>query len=95
MLFLAPDLGALGYLAGRRAGALTYNLTHTEIGPLLLVAFGLTMTPELLPVAIIWLAHIGFDRLLGYGLKYPSSFHRTHLGEIGRKPQPATEIQSG
>ena len=30
----------------------------------------------------IWLAHIGFDRMLGYGLKYPSGFKDTHLGRL-------------
>jgi hypothetical protein len=34
-------------------------------------------------VALIWLAHIGFDRALGYGLKYKAGFGFTHLGRIG------------
>lgn len=33
-------------------------------------------------VALIWLLHIGFDRAIGYGLKYPSSFKETHLGRV-------------
>ena len=33
-------------------------------------------------VALIWLAHIGMDRLLGYGLKYPSAFKDTHLQRV-------------
>ena len=34
--------------------------------------------------AVIWTAHIAFDRTLGYGLKLPAGFHHTHLGRIGR-----------
>lgn len=85
VLFLAPDLGFLGYLAGPRVGAATYNALHTYASP---VALGLAATawaaPAVLGVAAIWVAHIGFDRLLGYGLKYASGFNETHLGPIGR-----------
>jgi hypothetical protein len=35
------------------------------------------------------LAHVGMDRAVGYGLKYPTAFGRTHLGVVGRKPGPA------
>jgi hypothetical protein len=35
--------------------------------------------------ALIWLAHIGMDRSLGYGLKLPTAFQDTHLGRIGRR----------
>jgi hypothetical protein len=84
-LFLLPDLAFFGYLAGSRAGALAYNATHSYVGPLGLLAAGLLGgVPLLLPVALIWLAHIGFDRVLGYGLKYAGSFRQTHLGTIGR-----------
>lgn len=41
--------------------------------------------PALLCAATIWCAHIGFDRALGYGLKYAEGFGFTHLGRIGRK----------
>ncbi len=80
-LILAPDLGMVGYLAGPRAGAIGYNATHTYLAPLLLggvgVAFGVPLAEA---VALIWAAHIGVDRALGFGLKYPGSFGRTHLG---------------
>ena len=33
-------------------------------------------------LALIWLAHIGADRLLGYGLKYPTAFTDTHLQRV-------------
>ena len=83
--FLAPDLAFLGYLAGPRVGALSYNATHSTIGPALLVSLALLAAPEVLPFGAIWLAHVGFDRMLGYGLKYPSAFGHTHLGAVGRE----------
>ena len=43
-----------------------------------------TAEPLILSIAMIWLAHIGFDRALGYGLKYESGFGFTHLGRIGK-----------
>jgi len=84
-LFLAPDLSFLGYLGGPRAGAVLYNAAHTLAGPLLLAAAGtLVMGDILVPLSLIWAAHIGFDRLLGYGLKYAAGFGFTHLGRVGR-----------
>jgi hypothetical protein len=86
LLFLAPDLSMLGYLIGPRAGAAVYNVAHTTALalPLALAGF-LAGEPAVLAVALIWIAHIGFDRALGYGLKYPSGFGDTHLGRIGRR----------
>ncbi|HRP07698.1 MAG TPA: DUF4260 domain-containing protein [Gemmatimonadales bacterium] len=85
LFFLAPDLSFAGYLAGPRPGATIYNMAHSYIGPLIALAIGvLTSGPLATTAATIWLAHIGFDRALGYGLKYPSSFGDTHLGRIGR-----------
>ena len=68
LLFLAPDLSFLGWLAGPRAGAVVYDLVHNLGGPLALALAGLAM-PSLLPLALIWTAHIAADRLLGYGLR--------------------------
>jgi hypothetical protein len=82
-LFLAPDLSFAAYLFGPRAGAFAYNAMHSTIGPLMLLSAGI-FAPMAAPVALIWLAHLGFDRALGYGLKYPSAFADTHLGRIGR-----------
>ncbi|MBO0751473.1 MAG: DUF4260 domain-containing protein [Bradyrhizobiaceae bacterium] len=85
-LFLAPDVSMLAYLAGPRAGAAVYNAAHTYALPLPLLAAGLlTGAPTLTAAALIWIAHIGFDRALGYGLKYASGFGDTHLGRIGRR----------
>lgn len=83
VLFLAPDLSMLGYLGGPRLGSLTYDLVHTYVGPLTLGTIGLLGGYETaLQVALIWAAHIGLDRLLGYGLKYPTGFKDTHLQRI-------------
>ncbi len=85
ILFLAPDLSFLAYVAGARAGAIAYNLLHTLAGPILLALAGLFVPYEpAMAVALIWLAHCGIDRALGYGLKYPAGFGFTHLGRIGR-----------
>jgi hypothetical protein len=37
-----------------------------------------------LSLGLIWCAHIGLDRAIGYGLKYGASFGHTRLGRIGR-----------
>jgi hypothetical protein len=85
VLVLAPDLSFFGYLAGPRIGALAYNAAHSLIGPVLLAAVGILLQDNLLTaVAAIWIAHIGFDRALGYGLKYGEGFTFTHLGRIGK-----------
>src|SRR5258706_8485917 len=85
LLFLVPDLSFAGYLAGPRLGALTYNAMHATIAPLLLGATGLALALSIAAnLSLIWLAHIGFDRALGYGLKHAKGFGFTHLGRIGR-----------
>ena len=84
LLFLAPDLSLLGYLGGSRVGAVIYNLMHTYAAPVLL-GFALLLGGQPIAVAVIWAAHVGFDRFVGYGLKYPDAFSHTHLGSIGRK----------
>ena len=86
ILFLAPDLSFAGYLAGPRIGAIVYNAAHSYIAPTLLAIASLgTASPRTLSVALIWLAHIGIDRALGYGLKYSEGFGFTHLGRIGKQ----------
>ena len=85
MLFLAPDISMLFYLFGARVGAAAYNAAHSTLGPLALaVVSPIALHLDLLPIAFIWLAHIGLDRALGYGLKRASGFSDTHLGSIGR-----------
>ena len=85
VLILAPDLAMLGYLGGPRLGATAYNLVHSYAGPAVLAVIGALTASAAFGVALIWTAHIGLDRLLGYGLKYPTAFGHTHLGMVGRK----------
>lgn len=83
VFLLAPDLSALGYLFGARAGSVAYNLAHTIIWPILIGVVGWQSGWSwAAPVALIWLAHIGMDRMIGYGLKYPDSSKRSHLQEV-------------
>jgi len=83
VLVLAPDLSMLGYLAGSRVGAVSYDLVHTYVAPVLLAAAGVTWDSDTaLKLALIWLTHIGVDRAVGYGLKYPSDFQDTHLQRV-------------
>ena len=83
LLALAPDVGALGYLAGARVGAAVYDATHLEALPVALAVVGLLAGNDLcLELALIWLAHIGIDRAIGYGLKYPTHHKDTHLQRV-------------
>jgi hypothetical protein len=83
VLFLAPDLSFAGYLAGPRIGAYAYDALHTTIGPLALGAAGVVAGERLaIEIALVWLGHIGMDRALGYGLKYPTAFKDTHLQRV-------------
>ncbi len=91
-LFLVPDLAAIGYLAGTRVGAMAYNAVHATMLPTALGIVGLaTDSTTTMLLALIWLFHIGIDRLAGYGLKYPDAFGNTHLGFKGR----GTSAQGG
>lgn len=84
-LFLAPDISFVAYLLNPRVGAVAYNALHSYMGPVMLglVAY-FAVSPQLWPVVLIWVAHIGFDRAVGYGLKYETAFGDTHLGYKGR-----------
>jgi hypothetical protein len=83
LLFLAPDVGMVGYLGGSRAGAVLYDLLHTSLLPAGLAVMGVVAdSRSAVAVALIWLAHIGMDRALGFGLKYPTGFRDTHLGRV-------------
>ena len=86
ILLLVPDVGMLGYLAGAKVGAIAYDVFHTLVGPTALLILGVaTGGTGLTAVAMIWFAHIGLDRALGYGLKYGDSFNHTHLGANDRR----------
>lgn len=87
LLFLAPDLAMLGYLANRPIGTAAYNAVHSTIGPVALALAGMALgRPVDVALALIWVAHIGFDRMLGFGLKYPTAFGDSHLGPFGKSP---------
>ena len=93
-LWLVPDLSMLGYLISPCRGARIYNAFHTYVVPgTLALAAMLLRAQGLLPFALIWVNHIGVDRVLGYGLKYPEGFRWTHLGRLGRGQQKATQLQ--
>lgn len=82
-LLLAPDFAMLGYIANPRAGAAAYNLFHTIVFPIALALAGFALgQPLLLQIGLIWLAHIGMDRTVGYGLKYSTAFKDTHLQRV-------------
>jgi hypothetical protein len=84
LLLLVPDLLMVGYARSARTGALFYNLAHSYPAPALLGALALwSGSPLWQGVALVWFAHIGMDRALGYGLKYDDGFQHTHLGRIG------------
>jgi hypothetical protein len=86
LLFFVPDLSFLAYLSDAKFGALVYNAAHSYMAPVTLLTFGFGLaSPLTLSIALIWLAHIGLDRALGYGLKYAAGFGFTHLGRIGRQ----------
>ena len=84
-LWLTPDLSFFGYMAGPRIGSYCYNAVHSYLLPVALTIVGLWFhQTALLPFALIWFNHIGVDRLLGYGLKYPRGFGSTHLSRLSR-----------
>jgi hypothetical protein len=89
-LWIAPDLSMLGYLDSPCRGARVYNAFHTYVLPaiLALAALGLHLHGLVLPIALIWINHIGVDRALGYGLKYAEGFGWTHLGRPGKTGNP-------
>ena len=83
LLVLTPDLAMIGYKVNPRVGSFAYNAVHTSAFPLALLVVGwVTGGMTVVHLALIWLAHIGIDRALGYGLKYPTEFKDTHLQRV-------------
>jgi hypothetical protein len=86
LVFFAIDVSMSGYLINKKIGALVYNIGHTLIVPILIyLAARITDSGELTMLSLVWFAHIGLDRALGYGFKLPAGFKHTHLGTIGVK----------
>ncbi len=81
LLFLMPDVSLLGYaLPNKKIAAAIYNAVHSYVFPLALGVLAWSSARPLAgELALIWLAHISFDRLLGFGLKSPAEFRRTHI----------------
>ena len=93
LLLLTPDFSMLGALRGPVFGARMYNAAHTYAVPAVLGTLAwLAGASWLVPFALIWVAHIGMDRAVGYGLKYPGLDHHTHLGLIGKAKRKADKL---
>jgi hypothetical protein len=83
MLLLVPDISMAGYAFNPKTGAKVYNIFHTYSVSLVVVISGLLLSNStLIAIGLIWTAHIGMDRMLGYGLKYPTHFKDTHLNRV-------------
>lgn len=83
LLLLWPDIAIVAYAINLKTGSMVYNLIHTYFFPLLLAGVAITADfPLGYQFALIWLAHIGMDRMVGYGLKYPTDFKDTHLNRV-------------
>ena len=86
VFLLAPDVSMLGYLINPKVGAISYNIAHHKAIAIAILVIGFLLPSTGLQfVGIIMFGHSSMDRLLGYGLKFPDSFHHTHLGYIGGK----------
>jgi Domain of unknown function (DUF4260) len=86
LLLLGPDISMLGYLAGDKIGAWSYNLFHHKGIAIALIAAGFMIDNDaLIIIGVILFGHASMDRVAGYGLKYENGFKFTHLGEIGKK----------
>lgn len=85
ILFFAFDISIVGYLFSNRIGALLYNFGHSLIMPSFLVVIYLVLgNNTALGLGCLWFAHVGFDRAMGFGLKFSSGFMHTHLGDMGK-----------
>ena len=83
VLLFIPDISMVGYLRNKRLGAFFYNVVHNYMLPILLIAGGaLLKNSFIMQLGIILFAHVGLDRFLGYGLKYPTNFKDTHLQKL-------------
>ena len=81
LLFLAPDVFMLGYLANNKIGAITYNIGHHKGIAITVATIGLLLHNDyILLSGIILFGHAAMDRIFGYGLKHFTGFKHTHLG---------------
>ena len=83
LLLLWPDIAVVAYAINTSMGTAVYNMLHTYIFPIILITVSILLSWSFgIQFALIWFAHIGMDRLFGYGLKYPSAFKDTHLTRL-------------
>ena len=95
LTLLAPDISAVGYLGGARLGARLYNIAHVTPLPAAAIALGWWQhIPLVAALGLVWLAHIGLDRLLGYGLKYNDNLQHTHLSWKTSRPRTPARTAS-
>lgn len=81
LLFFSPDISMVGYIAGNRIGAFTYNIFHHRAIGLVIASAGFFMQEEIITaIGLLLFAHSSFDRMLGFGLKYNDGFTHTSLG---------------
>lgn len=84
LLFFLPDISFTAYLINTKIGSWVYNILHHKGIMIGLILAGYFAEIEwLLAVGIVFLGHAAFDRVFGYGLKFPDDFKHTHLGRIG------------
>lgn len=87
VLFFVPDVSLFAYAGGPRLGAIVYNLLHHRGVGIVAYMLGVLVPSDLFQlVGLVILGHASFDRIFGYGLKYPDAFKHTHLGWIGGAP---------
>ncbi|HVH64274.1 MAG TPA: DUF4260 family protein [Candidatus Dormibacteraeota bacterium] len=82
---IAPDISLLiGASSGLQRGQLhpravpIYNAVHRFWVPAALaIVSALLQQPAWVAAGLAWIAHIGFDRSLGFGLRTPEGFQRS------------------
>jgi hypothetical protein len=90
LLLLIPDLSMVGFLRGTRLGAVSYNAVHNYVLVAAVLAAGVIFgAGAVTALGVILAAHIGMDRAIGYGLKYPTAFAHTHLQRVGEDGEAA------
>lgn len=84
LLLFTPDISMIGYLKNKKFGAVLYNFIHNYVLSIIIIAIGeiFLQNSFITLLGIILFAHVGLDRLLGYGLKYPTDFKNTHLQKL-------------
>jgi Domain of unknown function (DUF4260) len=86
LFFFAPDLSMIGLLAGKRAGAILYDVFHHKAIALSAYVMGnLLGIPPLSLIGVLMLGHSSFDQVCGFGLLDPNDSGQPSLMPIGWK----------